>query len=272
MCGSRLAELGAASKSWARVFLTRYPCDRVWARYPQIQYWEVWNEPANPIYWNQPKDQAAASYTALLKAVSQAIREANPQAQIISGGIVPTNADFLRGIHANGGWNTFDIVGIHPYVDPYTPEFGQIGAGGDVSKIQMLVEQFGSKPIWATEYGWSTGHADRLAGGGSPVSPEQQANYLVRGAALLRAAGIENIIWYKFKDENEDGTNRYGLFAYASGRTDFSQPKPALGAFQSLNQQLAQATNPRPLTMGQASVVLDFEQPAPGGPARIWGA
>jgi hypothetical protein len=238
-------------------------------RYPQIQYWEIWNEPANPLYWNQPREQAIVSYTALLKAVSQAIREVNPQAQIISGGIVPTNADFLRGIHANGGWGAFDIVGIHPYVDPYTPEAGQIGSGGDLSKIRMLVDAFGTKPIWATEFGWSTGHASRLAGGGSPATPEEQANYLVRGATLLRAAGVERIIWYKLKDENEDGTNQYGLFEHASGRTDFSQPKPAFAAFATLNRQLAQATNPRPLTLGQSSIVLDFEQPLewrPGPP------
>jgi hypothetical protein len=159
-------------------------------RYPEIQYWEVWNEPENPIYWPNPD---SAAYTTLLKAVSQAIREENPQARIISGGIVPTHVEFLRGIHTHGGWESFDIVGIHPYVDPHTPETGQIGNSGDVGKILSMVNELGAKPVWGTEFGWSTGPADRLAGGGSPATPEQQANYLVRGAALLRAAGVERV-------------------------------------------------------------------------------
>jgi hypothetical protein len=226
-------------------------------RYPQIQYWEVWNEPENPLYWPNPDP---AAYTTLLKAVSQAIREENPQARIISAGIVPTHAEFLRGIHTHGGWNAFDIVGVHPYVDPYTPEQGQIGKGGDVGKILSMVNEFGAKPVWATEYGWSTGHADRLAGGGAPATPEQQANYLVRGAALLRAAGVERVIWYKFKDENAN-RNEYGLFGHASGRTDFSQPKPAFSAFRTLNQQLAGTTRASLLSVGDSSTVLDFEAP-----------
>ncbi len=235
-------------------------------RYPQIRYWEVWNEPENSIYWPNPDP---AAYTALLKAVSQAIKEENSSAQVISAGIVPTHADFLRGIYANGGWNAFDIVGLHPYVDPYTPESGQIGDGGDVSKMSALVAQFGAKPIWATEYGWSTGQADRLAGGGSPVDADTQANYLVRGAALLRAAGVDRIIWYKFKDEGE--RDRYGMVDLGSGQTDYSQPKPAYTAFRTLNQQLADSTSAEALTIGQARVVLDFEQPLTWKPGPAMG-
>jgi hypothetical protein len=227
-------------------------------RYPEIQYWEIWNEPANPLYWPNPDP---AAYTTVLKAVSQAIREENPQARIISGGIVPTHAEFLRGIHTHGGWDAFDIVGIHPYVDPYTPESGQIGSGGDVGKILSMVNEFGARPVWSTEFGWSTGPADRLAGGGSPATPEQQANYLVRGAVLLRAAGVEHVLWYKLKDENANGNNAYGLLAYGGGRTDFSQPKPAFSAFRTLNQQLAGTTRATRLSVGDSSTVLDFEQP-----------
>jgi hypothetical protein len=225
-------------------------------RYPEVTHWEVWNEPENALYWNPPD---VAAYTRLLQAASQAIKAANPNAQVISAGIVPTHADFIRGIHENGGWDSFDILGLHPYVDPFTPEGGQIGNGGDVEKIRSLVQELGNKPIWATEYGWSTGPADRLAGGGAPVDQETQANYLVRGATLLRVAELDHIIWFKLKDEHEN--NRYGLFDLAGGGTDFSQPKAAYAAFTTLNQQIGTATPVETLQPGQASIVLDFNTP-----------
>lgn len=221
----------------------------------KVQHWEVWNEPENPLYWGGLPN--VNEYTRMLIAVSQRIRSVDPNAKILSAGIVPTNFDFIRGIHAAGGWSAFDILALHPYVDPFTPETGQIGDGGDLSKVQMLNEQYGAKPIWATEYGWSTGVADRTP---NAVNPDTQANYLIRGAALMRAAGVENVIWYKLKDENA-GNNSYGLIAHGAGRTDMSPQKTAYSAFRTLNMQLANTGSASALTIGQAGVVMDFEQP-----------
>ncbi|NJP06519.1 MAG: hypothetical protein HC837_13285 [Chloroflexaceae bacterium] len=227
-------------------------------RYPQVTHWEVWNEPENKLYWPNPNP---AEYTRVLKVVSQAIKEENPNAKVLMAGIVPTHIDFLRGIAENGGWDAIDIIALHPYVDPFTPETGQIGYGGDISKLRTVIEQYGAKPIWATEFGWSTGPADRLAQGGDPVDPETQANYLVRGAVMLSVAGIERIIWYKFKDDGP--TNQYGMFGTASGPTDFSDPKPAYFAFSHLNKRLAGTVPVGPLQIGRSEVVLDFEAGMP---------
>ena len=41
------------------------------ARYPKIQYWEVWNEPNNTCFWQPQPD--AARYTAMLKLAYNAI-------------------------------------------------------------------------------------------------------------------------------------------------------------------------------------------------------
>lgn len=238
----------AAFARFASAVVTRYR-DRV-------RYWQVWNEPENARYWQPQPDPAA--YAALLRAVYPAIKAADPNATVLSAGVVPTSIGFIRAIAANGAWDSFDVLAVHPYVDPFGPENGQIGAG-DVSAVRTLVESLGRKPIWATEFGWSTGPADRDPRG---VDEETQASYLVRAAVLLRSAGVEKVIWYKLKDtEQRDGQpfNTYGLLRSAGGPADLSQPKPALAAFRALNQQLANATPVGLLDLGARQVVTDFE-------------
>lgn len=228
----------------------------------QVHYWEIWNEPENPLYWNPPDP---AGYVRLLQAVTPAIRSVNPHAKILMAGIVPTHTDFLRGVGDNGGWSYFDIIALHPYVDPWTPESGQIGVGGDVSKMQTIIEQYGNKPIWATEFGWSTGPSDRIVTG-SPVDEETQANFLVRGAALLRIAGIDRVIWYNFKDTAT--RNLYGMIRFDTDGLDYSQHKPILSAFTTLNKQLGSAKPVEALQVGNTNVIIDFEQPMSWKPGQ----
>lgn len=222
----------------------------------RVRYWQVWNEPENERYW-QPRPDPAA-YAALLRAVYPAIKAADPSATVLSAGVVPTNINFIRAVADNGAWGSFDILAVHPYVDPFGPENGQIGAG-DVTAVKTLADSLGRKPIWATEFGWSTGPADRDPRG---VDEETQASYLVRAAVLLRAAGVEKIIWYKLKDtEQRNGQpfNTYGLLRAAGGPSDLSQPKPSLAAFRTLNQQLAGAAPVGLVDLGARQVVTDFE-------------
>ncbi|MDW8147888.1 MAG: beta-galactosidase [Roseiflexaceae bacterium] len=229
----------AAFARFASAVVTRYR-DRV-------RFWQVWNEPENVRYWQPQPDPAA--YAALLRAAYPAIKAADPNAVVLSAGVVPTNIGFIRAIAENGAWGSFDILALHPYVDPFSPENGQIGAG-DVSAVKTLVEGLGRKPIWATEFGWSTGPADRDPRG---VDEETQANFLVRASTLLRAAGIEKVIWYNLKDT--ESRNLYGLLRGAGGPADLSQPKPSLAAFRTLNQQLAGASPVGLIDLGARQVV-----------------
>ncbi|NCC37013.1 MAG: hypothetical protein EOM24_34145, partial [Chloroflexia bacterium] len=209
--------------------------------------------PDNARYWAPAPDPAA--YAALLQATNQAIKTADPNARVLAAGLVSPEpaTSFLQAMANHGAWNAFDVVALHPYTDPKSPEEGQIAAAG-VGSVRALAERLGPKPIWVTEYGWSTASGDR---DGRRVAPDLQASYLVRGAALLRAAGVERVIWYNLKDVNPgDGL---GLLAYGAGRTDYSQGKPALQAFRTLNQQLVGTTPAGMLEFGQRSVVVDFE-------------
>ncbi len=225
------------------------------ARYKgRISHWEIWNEPDNPHYWPGAPDPAG--YARLLKAAYPAIKAADPNARVLAAGLVSPDParEFLQGLVDHGAWNSFDIISLHPYADPGSPEQGQIGAMG-IGAVKALADRHGAKPIWATEFGWSTQPGDR---GGSMVSEDMQANYLIRGAAMMAAAGAERVIWYNYKDVNPgDGL---GLLRYGAGNTDYGQPKPALLAYRTMNEQLAGATPAGMIDLIQQNQIFNFEQ------------
>lgn len=221
------------------------------ARYSgYIHHWEIWNEPDNTLFWKPAPDPEG--YAHMLIAAARAIRHADPQAKIISGGTNPFDTAFLRRVADAGAWDSFDIIAIHPYVDPATPEAGNIVAAAD--GVRTLAARLGAKPIWATEVGWASGPSDHDHAG--IADSQAQADNLVRALLLLWRSGIERIFWYELKD---DPGNPYGLVALGSGRADYTPLKPAFYAFRTLNQQLAGATFVGLHDLFKRTVALDFE-------------
>src|SRR5205085_4468368 len=74
--------------------------------------------------WTPRPDPAA--YTRVLKAAYPAIKGADPQATVLTGGTGPAAndgtqiapLDFLNAVYANGGAGYFDAVSHHPYTFP----------------------------------------------------------------------------------------------------------------------------------------------------------
>jgi hypothetical protein len=232
-------------EEYVRAVVTRY------RRY--IHHWEIWNEPDNSLFWQpQPDPQA---YAELLMRASAVIKEIDPQAQVLIGGFNPFDVTFARAVAAEGAWDSFDIIAIHPYVDPYSPEDGNIAASAGMARA--LGNQFGPKPIWVTELGWSSGPGDRDREG--LTDEEQQANYLVRAMLLLWEAGVERSFWYMLKD---DSHNPYGLIRAGRGREDYrqSQQKPAYAALRTLNRELAGASFVERQDLFEKTTIFDFEQ------------
>ena len=217
----------------------------------QIHYWEVWNEPDNPWFWKPTPDPRA--YAELLRRTSAAIREVDPSAKILMGGFNPFDTAFLRQMMAANVWDSFDILAIHPYVDPCGPEEGNIAAAPGL--VRALADQLGPKPIWATEIGWSSGPGDRDNKG--LTDERMQANFLVRALLLLWEGGVERSFWYTLKDDEH---NPYGLLAFGTGRNDFSQRKPAFAAFQTLNRELQGVTFSEKRDLFQKKVIDNFSE------------
>jgi hypothetical protein len=200
----------------------------------RIVHWEIWNEPDNPQFWLPQPDPFA--YANLISIVSAEITQISPQANVLLGGINPYHPGFLQAIAELGAWWAFDIINIHPYVDPAEPEInGGIGESA-MRNVRAIMSWAGEKPVWVTEFGWSATPSDNDPAGS--ISEEEQANYLVRGAVLLHAAGAQRVLWYSIKDEVHNG---YGMLRFASNYDDYSQPRPSYTAFSNLNRQLVGA-------------------------------
>ncbi len=235
---------------YVRGVVTRY------RRY--VHYWEIWNEPDSTIFWRPAPD--AAAYTTMLVRVAAVIREVDPDARILIGGLNPYDTTFLRSVAEYGGWDSFDILAIHPYVNPYSPEDGNLAAATD--GVRAIARQYGEKPIWATELGWASGPSDRDSAG--HTDEEVQASYLVRALLMLWEAGVERVFWYSFKD---DPGNPYGLVRQGGGRTDYSQRKPAFAALRTLNQQIVGAKYLTRRDLFEQQVLTSFE--SVGGWRRV---
>ena len=120
--GARLPEF----EDFARAAVRRYGSDgSFWSDNPDlpslpITDWQVWNEPNSPLFWKPAPDPA--KYLALLRGFDSAVREADPAARIMLGGLFPTPrggidmTDFVSALYRGGAKGLFDSVALHPYV------------------------------------------------------------------------------------------------------------------------------------------------------------
>jgi polysaccharide biosynthesis protein PslG len=208
-----------------------------------VHVFEVWNEPNIHAFW-QPTPSAAA-YTALLNAAYPRIKQADPTATVISGGLSPqggyndadcngapdggvtsngsTNpVNFLQGMYAASARGGFDELGFHPYGD--SSDLGRCNAWAQMDStspsLRSLMGAYGDngKPVDATEYGNCTCW--------SGVSEQVQADRLAVAFGKWRTypwAGI--LAWFDY----HDGSG--GLSGWGLTRSDWSR-KPAWYAFQ----------------------------------------
>lgn len=89
-----------------------------------ITYFEIWNEPNTIGAWNDSeatlyngfyiRGKAIAKYVELLKEAYTQAKSADPNSQIISGGIA-NDWIYLQGMYDNGVKGYFDYLGLHPY-------------------------------------------------------------------------------------------------------------------------------------------------------------
>ena len=194
-------------------------------RYPQVEAWEVWNEPNTSFFWRPAVD--AAAYTTLLKKTYRAVKAANPNARIILGGLSPgTGApdsisppNFVEQIYRNGGGSSFDAVAFHAYGDGALEDW----LAASLLEIRSVMDANGdmAKRVWITEMGCYT------EGPGS-VSEAWQSQYLLQARAFLtRIPYVQRVYWYTLRDADSSSNpeSNYGLF-----RAD-GTPKPAVSAF-----------------------------------------
>jgi hypothetical protein len=207
----------------------------------KVQAWEIWNEP-NDNHFMVGADPAA--YTKLLCAAYPAIHAGNPRAKVVFGGTRQTDTAWIRQTYDRGAHGCFDVMAIHPYQavanePPSAPDNGTMYRMAHVSTVHQLMVSHGdgAKPIWFTEFGWSShsnASVDMQSGADNwlrGVSESQQAAYLVDTLRLIprKWPYVTNAFWYDSRDRTGSHLqdDNYGLL-----RSDLT-PKPAYRAVSS---------------------------------------
>ncbi|MCC6629838.1 MAG: beta-galactosidase [Chloroflexi bacterium] len=184
------------------------------ARYKgKVSAYEVWNE-QNLGHETAGKVDAKA-YVDLLRVVYPAIKQADPKAGVIFGGLTPTGVNnpaeaiddvvYLEQCYQiNSGEvrQYFDILGAHAGSNNNPPEAlwpDQPGPGPNwkdhpsfyfrrVEGLRAVMEKFGdsNKQMWLTEFGWTTKNQAKGYEYGQYNSDQDQAAYLVRAYQLAK--------------------------------------------------------------------------------------
>lgn len=205
--------------AYARAVVHRYK--------DSVHVWEIWNEENLAASW-APTPNATA-YAALLKAAYAAIKAEDPTATVLIGGLAASDRGFLQQVRAAGAWNSFDAVAIHTYVNG-APETSI--AGQWLDEMRAYVDSVGHKPIWITEFGWSTYS-------GSGISQATQAQYLSRFYMMAARAGVAGVFWFQLQAHSSSDTainNNYAL-VNPDGTT-----RPAYGALRKIGEALDQGS------------------------------
>lgn len=240
-----------------------------------VDYWEIWNEPdiapqlvpADSLWgcWGDATDQyyGGGAYAEMLKAVYPMVKAAQPDAQVMVGGLLmdcdPRNpppgkdckpARFLEGILRAGGGAYFDGVAFHAY-DYYGNKIkggyananwhAASGTTGPVlsAKAQYVTEllnQYGesTKFLMVTEMALICGRDGAEPRCLAPEFADTKAAYIVEAYAAVFAQGLRAGVWYSLSgwqgsgllDTNGQVTPAYNAYKFAA--QEFSGIKGAM--------------------------------------------
>jgi hypothetical protein len=204
-----------------------------------IQAFQIWNEPNLAREWGNRRPNPA-EYAEFLRKAYAAIKQANPNAIVISAGMAPTgdNNDlampddiFYDGMYQAMGGNSngyFDMLGVHgagfaapPELDPAEAAANQAFGGyrffafRHVEDIRAIMERYGDtgKKIVLLEFGWTydpVNAAYKWHGADAGITDMVQADYLRRAYEYAAAnwqpwIGLMNLLTMPNLDWIEDG-------------------------------------------------------------------
>lgn len=239
----------------------------------RVAAWEIWNEPNHPRFWKPTPDPAG--YAKLLQAAAPEVRAADPAAKVMFGGLAHNDYDYLEDVYAAAPdiGKSFDVMATHPYTATgQSPDVVTRGLDGRITKTSFLgfkelrdvmAAHGDERPIWLTEFGWSTNSNVLHPLGG--VSETVQAAHLALAFQLLEAIPyVEVAVVYNFRNNYWAGDadtweDQLGLL-----RTDFS-PKPAYWVFRdyrapTMPTEQPQRDEPQP---AEAPVAAPGQEPRP---------
>jgi hypothetical protein len=234
-----------AWQRWLRAVVSRYgPTGSFWSEgYPAmhpgapplpIRRWQIWNEPSDGTFWHPRPDPD--EYARLVEVSAEAIREVDPEAEVILAGLFGTPNEsnggidlrpYLRELFAGRDLGPhFDSLALHPYGPNLKRSQWQVRqARGEFRRAGLL-----GRPLWITELGWASGgdHAQLSK------TPAKQARLLKAAYSLYerrrRRWNIAGVTWFSWQDT--DDRRACPFCAHTGLVTVDRRSKPALSAYR----------------------------------------
>ncbi|MEM9781180.1 MAG: hypothetical protein AAF899_01785 [Pseudomonadota bacterium] len=213
------------------------------AAYPEVDTVEIGNEfngtfVVGPLEKEGPVVRAKA-HARIVAAVAERLRQTAPEVTILGGAAHSIPLVYLEALGEAGLMDDIDGLVVHPYTSP--PEHV-----GEHLRIALQALGRPDLAIHATEFGQER------------TTPRAAADYLVRMATAMAAAGVDSATWYALIEQrkypgmgllNADGTER-----------------PAGAAFRLMQRLLALGT-PKRIDLGPGLRAYDFA----GRGLVVWG-
>jgi hypothetical protein len=144
---------------------------------------------------------------------------------------------FVDALYAHGIAGSFDALSIHPYSDDRSPLDPGSDAWTEVSFVrgvpavrEAMLAHGDARPVWLTEFGWSSNALRDAASWQNGVSEADQATYVAQALTQMRDwAYVEAAIYYDLVDAGSDP--RAPIENFGLVRHDL-RPKPAFDAFR----------------------------------------
>jgi polysaccharide biosynthesis protein PslG len=211
-----------------------------------IRVWEVWNEPNLAPFWDLPNP---AEYAALLSSTRSALRNADPTARVLFGGLAyPSSLSatrlepnaFLRDTIQAAGANRFDALALHNYRPDAARAVDTFIAG----TVQTLKTYGGTTPqgaprhqVWVNEFGRPTelDNPDTPADERAASEATQRAwldSFLGRLIPQASAWNLGPVMWYSLRDGHQPTASwlRQGMRRTTADDAD-AGPKPSWDAY-----------------------------------------
>ncbi len=207
------------------------------ARYPSVEYWEIYNEPDSISRFGNHGD----TYAALLSSLYPTVKAANPSAQVVLGGLAMDwfidqggyfDRNFLATVLANCTNTCFDVANFH-YYPLFRGTWNSYGPDiiGKATFLRQTMAAYGiTRPVFVTETGWPSGT--------NWGSPELAARYVPKVYARSLAANLSATMWFAMLDADASSP---GLLDSTTTPGTLS-PRPAYQAYQVLSSLLTGAS------------------------------
>jgi polysaccharide biosynthesis protein PslG len=226
----------------------------------KIRAYEIWNEPNLGREWGGQAD--AVEYVKMLKIAYERIKQADPNAAVVTAGLSPTTAwgenvpdeDFLKRIYVSGAKPYFDFLGVHaagykapPETDPaavangslkqycaWEKECARIYVFRHVEDLRKIMVDNGDsgKQVMVLEFGWDSDNRTDSLYKWHYVTEETKADYIVRAFQYAKKnwspwMGAMTVIYIAKPDWTDKNEEYWWSITYPDGRV-----RPAYTVFK----------------------------------------